>query len=163
MSAPPGVTSTGLGPRRQQVSPADMSSFRLGANFALLSVCFSLAHGSVVAVMSLAAMELGALGALSTGILYASFVVTNLTISTNVTSKLGPKGGVVAGFTCFLMYVLLFTLAVQNEDNGYASLVRLPSWLRGFLPKQPPPPPARALRRCPGPAARPQPRAAVAC
>ena len=81
-------------------------------NFVAMSVCFSVNHGTVSAVIALSTSLLGTgLGSINLGTLWLMYVLTALVFATTIIQALGPKGGLLFGTLGYCLYVLSFLLA----------------------------------------------------
>lgn len=88
-------------------------------NFVVMSVCFSVNHGTVSSVIALSTSLLGTgLGSVNLGTLYFFYVLTALVFATAIIQALGAKGGLLFGTGGYCVYVLSFLLAaaVAPED-----------------------------------------------
>ncbi|KAH8065090.1 hypothetical protein JL722_1993 [Aureococcus anophagefferens] len=85
-------------------------------NFLLMSLCFSLNHGTVTALISLAGSELGAsLGNTSLGVLYFVYTFTAAFASHSVVALLGAKRTLVLGLAVYCCYVASYLVAYFVE------------------------------------------------
>ena len=85
-------------------------------NFLLMSLCFSLNHGTVTALISLAGSELGAsLGNTSLGVLYFVYTFTAAFASHSVVALFGAKRTLVLGLAVYCCYVASYLVAYFVE------------------------------------------------
>eukprot|EP00656_Telonema_subtile_P037798 TRINITY_DN4216_c0_g1_i1.p1 TRINITY_DN4216_c0_g1~~TRINITY_DN4216_c0_g1_i1.p1 ORF type:complete len:493 (-),score=108.54 TRINITY_DN4216_c0_g1_i1:146-1624(-) len=81
-------------------------------NFVVMTVCFSINHATVAAMIALATSSLGErLGSLQTALLYTFYTLTALFGAKLVVNRTGYKWGVVAGLGLYVVYVGSFILA----------------------------------------------------
>jgi MFS family permease len=96
---------------------------RIVRSFVLLSVLFSANHGCVVACLGLATAKLGSVGALQSGVLYATYTGSALAGSTWVVKTVGSRNAIVTGMALYCCYVTAFWLAtVRSDAAGAAAL-----------------------------------------
>jgi hypothetical protein len=92
-------------------------------NFIKMSVCFSLNHGAVTAMLALAVPLLGkSAGPISTGTLYIAYALTALLLSAPIMGCLGTRKGLIVGCWVYCGYVASFPLALtvdtKNDPNN---------------------------------------------
>ena len=94
-------------------SPAESASKeKLFANFMWMSVCFSINHATVTAMISLATSSLGSqLGNAQTAMLYTFYTLTALFGANIIVSFSGYKWGIVSGLGVYVAYVGSFIIA----------------------------------------------------
>lgn len=86
---------------------------RLLLNFLLMTVCFSVNHGAVTSVLSLAVPLLGpTAGPYSSGTLYICYAATALFLSTPLLSFLGTRNALITGTALYCVYVASFPLGL---------------------------------------------------
>jgi len=91
----------------------------LVSNFRLLSICFSVVHGSITVMLLYATSLLpGTCGSYGNGIFYITSVFSSLMLSMPAVMLLGRKGCLVIGLGLYTIYVGLFTLALLFKKNG---------------------------------------------
>ncbi|KAJ8603718.1 hypothetical protein CTAYLR_000211 [Chrysophaeum taylorii] len=97
----------------------------LVANFTVMSLCFSLNHGTVTALIALASSSLGtALGNVSSGVLYLIYTLTAAFAAHAMTAKLGSKKTLVVGLGIYCFYVVSYLVAYAiPESRWYAVIV----------------------------------------
>ena len=103
-------------------APAEARKLLL--NFVLMSVCFSLNHGTVSAVIALSTALLGTgLGSVNLGTLWLMYVITAMVFATAIIGAVGPKGGLLLGTLGYCLYVLSFLVAAwaAPSDVGWPS------------------------------------------
>ena len=82
------------------------------ANFVVMTLCFSVNHGTVSAVIALSTSLLGTgLGSINLGTLWLMYVLTALIFATAIIQAVGPKGGLLLGTLGYCIYVASFLLA----------------------------------------------------
>lgn len=92
-------------------SPAQ-SAWKVEMNFYLMSLFFSLNHGTVTALIALATSKLGGhTGNLSSGVLYAAYTLSAMFLAAPIVHISGLKGGIVLGLFMYCFYVVAFMLA----------------------------------------------------
>eukprot|EP00656_Telonema_subtile_P046490 TRINITY_DN5296_c0_g1_i3.p1 TRINITY_DN5296_c0_g1~~TRINITY_DN5296_c0_g1_i3.p1 ORF type:complete len:512 (-),score=149.29 TRINITY_DN5296_c0_g1_i3:66-1601(-) len=85
---------------------------KLFANFMLMAVCFSVNHGTVTALLSLATYNLEPeLGNLQNALLYGMYTITALCFAKIIVAKTGYKYGIVGGLSVYVFYVASFIIA----------------------------------------------------
>ena len=93
------------------------------SNFALMAVCFSVNHGAVTSVLSLAVPLLGPVaGPYSSGTLYICYAVTALFLSTPIMSFLGTRNALIVGTALYCVYVASFPVglfATSGHSDGW--------------------------------------------
>jgi len=95
------------------------SADHLVSNFRLLSICFSVVHGSITVMLLYATSLLpSGCGSYGNGLFYITSVVSSLTLSLPAVMLLGRKGCLLTGLGLYSTYVGLFTLALLFRKNG---------------------------------------------
>ena len=106
-------------------------------NFLVMSLCFSLNHGTVTALISLAGSELGAgLGNTSLGVLYFVYTLTAAFASHSVVAVFGAKRTLFLGLAVYCCYVASYLVAyyVESAKRGAVLLgAALGGAAAGFL------------------------------
>ena len=101
------------------------SRCRLLSNFALMAVCFSVNHGAVTSVLSLAVPLLGPVaGPYSSGTLYICYAATALFLSTPIMSFLGTRNALIVGTALYCVYVASFPVglfATSGHSDGWCT------------------------------------------
>lgn len=87
---------------------------KLFNNFMWMSVCFSINHATVTAMIALATSSLGpTLGNAQTATLYGFYTLTALFAANIIVSATGYKWGIVLGLSTYVLYVGSFIIADQ--------------------------------------------------
>jgi len=94
------------------VAKEKLTSRQLVTNFLTMSVCFSVNHATVTAMVGLASANLGSeTGNLQTALLYSFYTLTALLAAKSIVSFTGDKYGIVAGLALYVVYVASFIVA----------------------------------------------------
>ena len=87
---------------------------KLFFNFLAMTMCFSINHGTVGAVIGLTTSLLGThLGSANLGTLWLMYVLTALTVSGAIIGAFGSKGGLLAGTAGYCLWILSFSIAAE--------------------------------------------------
>ena len=94
--------------------PSDtQSSHVLYMNFLVFTVCFSISHATVDAVLAFATAQLGNLiGSYAGFLLYIFYTLSAVLVAKTCLRMAGPKSTVLYGLRCMLVYVASFLIAV---------------------------------------------------
>jgi len=96
----------------QENAPETASSKKLVTNFIIMSVCFSINHATVTAMVGLASANLGSeTGNLQTALLYSFYTLTALIAAKSIVSRTGDKWGIIFGLALYVVYVASFIVA----------------------------------------------------
>mmetsp|Transcript_27388 Transcript_27388/g.82184 ORF Transcript_27388/g.82184 Transcript_27388/m.82184 type:complete len:446 (-) Transcript_27388:22-1359(-) len=105
---------------------------RVVTNFLLMCVCFSVNHGTVTAVISLAGSELGpSLGNASLGVLYCVYTLTAAFASHAAVRALGAKRTLLLGLGTYCLYVASYLVAIFQSGSARYGAVMLGAVLGG--------------------------------
>jgi hypothetical protein len=101
------------------------SSRTIWNNFTRMSVCFSLNHGAVTAVLNLAVVLLGAKGSFMNGALYVTYALTALLAAAAITARLGTRGALITGTFTYCIYVLALPLTLVAQAAAWQELIAI--------------------------------------
>ena len=102
-------------------------------SFIMMTVCFSINHGTVTAVIPLSTSQFSSgLGDYSLGILYLFYTLTALLASTAIVEKLGHKWGLAMGCFVYTAYVAGNLLGVLTHDAARWVVIIMASILGGI-------------------------------
>jgi len=89
-----------------------------------MAVCFSINHGTVTALLALAAANLGAeLGNLQNALLYGFYTLTALCFAKIIVAQTGYKYGIVAGLATYVVYVASFIIADKEPSAKWPAAI----------------------------------------
>jgi len=95
-----------------QPEKAKLTSRQIVVNFMTMSVCFSINHATVTAMVGLASANLGSeTGNLQTALLYSFYTLTALLAAKSIIGYTGDKYGIFAGLALYVVYVASFIVA----------------------------------------------------
>ena len=93
-------------------------------NFVAMTLCFSINHGTVTALLALASANLGdSLGGYQSGVLYVTYTLSALTVAACIVNATGSKWGLFTSLLLYVAYVASFLAAnMQPSVKWYAAL-----------------------------------------
>eukprot|EP01061_Rhynchopus_euleeides_P027404 TRINITY_DN44572_c0_g1_i1.p1 TRINITY_DN44572_c0_g1~~TRINITY_DN44572_c0_g1_i1.p1 ORF type:complete len:530 (+),score=218.15 TRINITY_DN44572_c0_g1_i1:88-1590(+) len=124
-----------LSARRSHDGEGDDEGFGFNPlySFIAMTLCFSVNHGTVTAVIPLATAQFDDdLGSYSLGLLYLFYTLTALLASTSIVDELGHKWGLVAGCGVYTAYVAGNLLGVLTHDTARWVIVIMSAALGGI-------------------------------
>ncbi|GAB5359135.1 hypothetical protein AAMO2058_000518500 [Amorphochlora amoebiformis] len=96
----------------------------LQTSFLLMSLCFSINHGCVTAVLGLASANLGKeLAGIQSGTLYILYTLSALTVATSLVHYLGAKWSLVWGLGLYCAYIASFLVAAKVQSAEWPAAI----------------------------------------